>query len=280
MSIRRLLGFILLVLLAVPGPGKAGPQPESVLYPVVAAPHEAEGGSLSGYLLGGWTKDGWVHDQAAARLLRGGETYRFYSLAGEQGQATGAPPAAWGEPCTETLGIAFTGAPVRKGGLVAVGGPVKALPRMPKLLSTDQQVYKEAAAAILRQKGIARPQVRLTQVVRVDLDGDGSDEVLVSATYYARGLSSRASSGDYSLVFLRRRVEGKVVTSIIAGDFFPQGVNFGAPGEHRLAAVLDLNGDGIMEIVLFGRYYEGDWAEAYRVEGSKVVKIFSSGCGA
>jgi hypothetical protein len=92
-------------------------------------------------------------------------------------------------------------------------------------------------------------------------------------------LRSRANPGDYSLVFLRRVVKGKVVTSLIEGDFFPKGLAFGAPGEQRVGAVLDLNGDGVMEIVLFGRYYEGDWVTAYRLEGDKLIKIFSAGCG-
>jgi hypothetical protein len=147
-------------------------------------------------------------------------------------------------------------------------------------MGTDQQVYEEAAAAILRQKGIAQPTVRLTQVIRVDLDGDGKEEVLVSASYYAEGLRARANPGDYSLIFLRQLIKGKVVTRIIEGDYFPKGVKFGAPGEHRVGAVLDLNGDGVMEIVLFGKYYEGDWVSVYRLAGGKLVKIFSAGCGA
>lgn len=279
MSCGATVCLLLLVLLAFPSLGNAGRQGVQEFCPVVAIQH-AGGDTLACYLLGGWSKDGWMHDKAAARLLRGGETYRFYSLTGELGDAPGSPPAPLGEPCTETLGVSFASLPVRTGGLVAVGGPIKALPRVPKLVSTDQKVYNEAAAVILRQKGIAHPNVRLTQVIRVDLDGDGSEEVLVCASHYAQGLSSHASPGDYSMVFLRRKVQGKVVTSLIEGDFFPKGVKFGAPGEHRVGAVLDLNGDGIMEIILFGRYYEGDWVTAYRVEGIRIDKIFAAGCGA
>ena len=157
--------------------------------------------------------------------------------------------------------------------------PLTHSPRLPKLQSTEQQAYKDAAAAILHEKGIARPELRLTQVIRVDLDGDGSEEVLVSATQYAKGLSASASPGDYSMVFMRRVLKDKVVTSLLEGDFFPRGVDFGAPGEHRVGTVLDLNGDGVMEIVLFGRYYEGDWAAVFRVEGDKIVKILTAGCG-
>lgn len=75
-----------------------------------------------------------------------------------------------------------------------------------------------------------------------------------------------------------KAVKGRVATNLIEGDFFPKGVDFGAPGEQRVGAVLDLNGDGVMEIVLFGRYYEGDWVTAYRLEGDKLIKNFSAGC--
>ncbi len=80
-------------------------------------------------------------------------------------------------------------------------------------------------------------------------------------------------------MFLRRVVKGKVVTSLIAGDSYPKGLKFGAPGEHRVGAVLDPNGDGVMEIVLCGRNYEEDWVTAYRVEKDKIIKIISTGCG-
>ena len=67
---------------------------------------------------------------------------------------------------------------------------------------------------------------------------------------------------------------------IITGEYYPKAKKFNAPAEHRIIGVLDLNGDGIMEIVLSGRYYEGDWVDAYRVDGAKIIKLFSMGCGA
>jgi hypothetical protein len=286
MMFRRTALVAALVFLAFPAPGKPEPgavQGSSSIVALQPAQHEDSGnGKLAGYLLGGWSKGGWLEDKVVASLLRGGEKYRFYSLNGEVGVGTGGLPAPLGsedEPCHDTLAVSFPAAPEGREGLVAVAGSFDALPRVPKLLSTEQQVYKDAAAAILREKGIARPDVRLTQVIRVDLDGDGSEEVLVSATRYARGLSAAAAPGDYSLVFLRRLVKDRVVTNLIEGDFFPKGVQFGAPGEHRLGGVLDLNGDGVMEIVLFGRYYEGDWVAAYRVDGDKIIKILTAGCG-
>jgi hypothetical protein len=271
----------LLIFMAFSLPGKVCSEETKAFCPV-AAIQESRGGQITCYLLGGWATEGWLHDKAAARLLRGGETYRFYNLSGELGESPGSPPAPFapeGDPCHETLTVSFANAPASKAGLVALASQVNALPRVPKLLGTDQKIYQEATAEILRQKGINNPNVHITQVISVDLDGDGSKEVLVSATHYAKRLSSRASPGDYSVIFLRRLVHDKVETSIIAGDFFPKGVKFGAPGEHRVMAVLDLNGDGIMEIVVAGRYYEGDWIAAYKADGNEITKIFSAGCG-
>jgi len=218
-------------------------------------------------------------------LIPGGEHYRLYTLTGELGKSVGSKPAKGEEgPCSDTWYATLAPFPTGLGSLVAVGGPWNAMPRALKITSTEQRVYQEATAEILKGQGIANPKVNLTQVLRVDLDGDGVEEVLVSATNYERfkpggGLTPNARAGDYSLVFLRRLVQGKVVTSIITGEYYPKAKEFNAPAEHRVIGVLDLNGDGILEIVVSGRYYEGDWVDAYRVEGAKVIKLFSMGCG-
>jgi len=238
----------------------------------------------TGYLLGGSAGGQWLKPEAAAPLIPGGEHYRLYALTGEVGRRVGSKPAKGEVPCADTWYVTLSPFPKNRGSLVAVGGPWNAMPRPVKITGTEQQVYKEATAEILRSQGIANPKVNLTQVLRVDLDGDGVEEVLVSAANYERfkpggALTPNSRAGDYSLVFLRKVVQGKVVTSIITGEYYPQAKEFNAPAEHRVIGVLDLNGDGTMEIVLSGQYYEGDWVDAYRVDGPKIIKVFSMGCG-
>jgi hypothetical protein len=255
------------------------------VYPIVAFHDFYNEGRSTGYFLGGFTGGQWVKPEAAAGLLPGGEHYRLYSLGGEGGDSVGSKPAKGEEgPCSDTWYVTLSPFPQKRGSLVAVGGPWNAMPRPVKLTSTEQQVYQEAAATILKSQGIANPKVNLTQVIRVDLDGDGLEEVLVSATHYETvtpggALTPNARAGDYSLVFLRKLVQGKVVTKIITGEYYPKATEFNAPSEHRIIGVLDLNGDGIMEIVLSGRYYEGDWVDAYQVDGVKITKLLSMGCG-
>ena len=285
MTIRRLTLAAIMVLLLAP-PTLFSPVMAAPVNPIAAFNDFYRESKPNGYLLGGSTGGQWIKPEAASGLILGGENYRIYTLTGEVGNSAGGKPAKGEEgPCSDTWYVTLTPFPAGRGSLVAVAGPWNAMPRKPKIASPQAQAYREAAAGILKSKGIANPTVNLTQVLQVDLDGDGVEEVLVSAANYARfkphgGLTPDARAGDYSLVFLRRVVQGKVVTKIITGEYYPQAKKFTAPSEHRIIGVLDLNGDGSLEIVLSGRYYEGDWVDAYRVDGTKIIKLFSMGCGA
>ncbi|MEP7148602.1 MAG: hypothetical protein ABI857_06935 [Acidobacteriota bacterium] len=166
---------------------------------------------------------------------------------------------------------------------VALGSSAKwnPVPRMPKPIDPNSQVYKTVVANFLKRKGIPRPVVHIKEAFRVDLEGDGVEEVVLSATYYKNGLSSDARPGDYSFVIVRK-VTGKVVTDhLLEGDFVLRRIKFGAPTENHISAIADLNGDGKMEIVLYGFYYEGDFASAFEMKKGRPVKIkeFEIGCG-
>lgn len=283
MAIGRLTLAALMVLLLGPAT-LSGPAMAAPVTPIVAFNDFYRDSTPTGYLLGASSGSQWLKPEAAAGLIPGGEQYRLYTLTGEAGNSVGGKPAKGEDACADTLYVSLAPYPPGRGSLVAVGGPWNAMPRRLKLASPEAQVYKDAAAELLRRKGIVNPKVNLTQVIQVDLDGDGVEEVLVSATNYERfkpegGLTPNARAGDYSLVFLRKMVKGQVFTKIITGEYYPQAKEFTGPAEHRIIGVLDLNGDGILEIVLSGRYYEGDWIEAYRVQGAKIIQLFSMGCG-
>lgn len=232
-----------------------------------------------GCLLGGAAQGRWLKPRATAALLRGGEKYRLYSLTRYVGPGKGSKAASAGEPCPDTLEVKIAPHPRGETRIIAVGGPWNALPRVPKLTSTGQKTYRAVTAAILKRKGISNPKVKLTQVIRIDLEGDGVEEVLVAATYVREKNRIQSHAGDYSLVYLRRLVKGRVETTILQGNFYTRGRDSGIPYWHQVAAVLDLNGDGIMEILLFSQYYEGQETTAYQVKGKRVVKILSCGCG-
>lgn len=166
---------------------------------------------------------------------------------------------------------------------VAIGSAAKwnPMPRALKPIDKSNAFYRAVVRNFLRKKGIARPVVRIREAFRVDLEGDGTDEVILSATYYKGGLSSRAAPGDYSFVMLRKATGKRVTEHLLEGDFVLKRVDFGAPTENHVSAITDLNGDGIMEIVLYGFYYEGDFASAFEMKNARPVKIkeFDIGCG-
>jgi hypothetical protein len=237
----------------------------------------------TGCLLGGAAKGTFMPQEQAAPLVKGGERYRMYSLSGYLGRGTGSAPDSLGEPCVDQVGVEITPDYVQRDP-IAVAGNWAAMPRLPRPISTNSRVYRDATAALLKAMGIARPDVNVTQVLRVDLEGDRVDEVLVSATYYASGFegspSPSAEAGDYSIVFMRKVMGGIVETRVLAADVYSRAAEFVAPAEYKIKGVLDLNGDGMMEVVVYGRYYEGHWSTVYQVKGTQVEEVLTCGCGA
>ena len=73
--------------------------------------------------------------------------------------------------------------------------------------------------------------MRITRILRIDLEGDGEEEVLISATnYFTEDKSDNSTApfreapihapqgGSYSIFILRRVVDGNVQTKLVAGE--------------------------------------------------------------
>lgn len=271
------LSFLALAFGLTMGNGALAPQTSAVM-PLI----DVE----SDFLLGGSRDGKWLDAKITARALKTGKdapTYRLFSATRLVGQGRASAPQSLGAPCPDTLFSKITPA---KNAEFAVGGVAPVLPRAPRIESPNQPVYRAVVAAILKSHGIARPVVKITQIWRVDLEGDGKEEVLLSATNKAesggdaRSISPHERAGDYSFVLLRKLVRGKAKNLLLEGEFHPRAKTFNAPAFYRLAAVLDANGDGKMEILTRGRYYEGQWTSLYSIEGEKPREVLSAACGA
>jgi hypothetical protein len=243
--------------------------------PLAAAPRIAPIAS-GPYLLGGAENGKWIDAGATAKKLRGNERYRMYTTAGRIATGSGSVSAAE-VICPDTWVVKWKPEP-RAAEFVAFGGTHNPLPRKLRLHSPNTAVYRQAVADLLRAHGIANPDVRITKIVRVDLEGDGVEEVVLSATRLSITIPSVAA-GDYSLVVLRKIVNGKVQTIPLAENYFPQAKEFIAPHMFSVPAIADFNGDGRMEIMVNWNYYEGSGAELYTVQGNKVSVVLESGCG-
>jgi len=236
-----------------------------------------------GFLVGASGDGKWWEGARAVKAVREGTSVRLFSLTRELGIVKAGAPKPAGEPLPDVWTVPLTDAPHEAViGVVASWDP---LPRKPKLADPTQPAYVEAVRKYLQSRGIVKPDVKITKIVRIDLDGDGTDEVLISATnYFEKGgdsdIPNGAPAGSYSCILLRRETKGGVETQLLAGDFYPKKQTFNAPQRHEIVAVLDLTGDHKMEVVLHSSYYEGGWTAVYECARGKVKKVLEAGGGA
>jgi len=258
-----------------------GASPATDLHPIV----EIE----SGFLFGAISDGKWIKADETAKLIGDETTYRVYGLTQALGDAKAGKPKPEGEPCDETLTVSLS--PETEKGVIAIAAPWNALPRKPQVTDPTQKAYVEAVRDFLKTKGIEQPEVKIDNILRVDLDGDGEEEVLISATNYFRkdeSVPMRSPAASYSMVLLRRVVAGKVETQLIVGEFHPKAYpkpaqeegRFDAPNAYKVIATLDLDGDGKMELVVGSNYYEGEEITIYRCDPQKVEALLSVSCGA
>ncbi len=228
-------------------------------------------------LFGAVADGGWVPVGRAAPLIREGMTYGLYTLTRRLGERQGGKARSPSERCSNPS-VDIIDVPHVEADVIAVGGSWNALPRAPSFHSTQQRVYRDLVAKWLRAQGIADPLVHITQILRVDLEGDNIDEVLIAANL-SRGTGTSTPSGDYSVVLLRKIVMGEVRSIPLVEEYYQTGCSGEcAPATHRVALLLDLSGDGVMEVVLAWRGYQARGKMIYQVKGTEVSKVFSWAC--
>ena len=162
----------------------------------------------------------------------------------------------------------------------SLGAERKAVP-----LSTKNAVYAKILKEYLGRNGLPDAEPQIMQLFKVDLDGDGQDEVViyaqniignVSATWEldpslcgsSRFPSGVFTHGKYSVLLVRKIVNGKVREIPLSQCI--------APGDRPILLAIsqfaDLNGDGIMKIITDECSDEGFSSAVYEIKDDKAAK--------
>ena len=136
----------------------------------------------SGLIIGAHAGGKWLSSEQAGKALEPGRKYRLFTLTGKTGDAVGGQAAPNAEVCPDVW--EQTMQPTTEKSAIALAVPWNPMPRTAKASDKTQELYVKAAHDFLVGKGIAKPVVKITQLLRIDLNGDGEDEALLSATNY------------------------------------------------------------------------------------------------
>lgn len=232
------------------------------------------------YLIGAIQSGKWIEPTDAGRSVKPGAKLHAYGLSGEVGTVQILKVDTDNEPCPDRPVVKLRPSKLRNGA-IAFSASWNPLPRKPKSGGTKLQQHVDVVREFLRTHGLRDPVVHISQVLSVDLDGDGHDEFVISATHYKGGdkIPDESTANTYSCVLVERTVDGKAIAQLVDGEFYPKAKADSAPNKFEIAALIDLNGDGKIDLVVRSAYYEGDEISVYEYRPSGVKKVLSVGCG-
>ncbi len=149
-------------------------------------------------------------------------------------------------------------------------------PRKARALSTTSTIYLNALGNFLNSKGISGTP-HLNAVWSIDLDRDGTQEVFLEGASegFDAGKTANPAASDYSVVLLRSVGRAGVkTTALYSGPHKETGLDFA-----RIRSIVDLDGDGRMEIIMSHDYYEGQAAALFTYRAGKLIKVVDFGAG-
>ena len=259
----------------------ANPMPLPTFTPATDFSPVLYGGKLYGttsfLLLGGVSRDAWLGADVSVALFAGEATYSLHTLEQVYKYFVWGNAPEFSAVCKSySVG---TDAGLDEVGYVAVRDGWNITKRAVAELSDGDGVYQQAALDWLKAEGVTKPELGDLHIYRVDLEGDGPDEIFISATRYD-GSNQVTKTGDHSVILMRKVQGNEVVTVFIAGDVYrgPETATL-LPRTYSIANFIDLNQDGVLEVVVDIQRWEGFGAAVFQVEDQTVTQVLKAGCG-
>ena len=227
-------------------------------------------------LLGGVSRDAWLTPDESVERFSGEVTYSLHNMEYEDKYFLWGKTPEFQRTCESyTVG---TDAGLDEAGFVAVVDGWDVTKSAVDELSEDGEFYQQAVIDWLTDEGVDAPQLGDLQIFRVDIEGDGSDEIFISATHLDES-QHMTKAGDYSIVLMRKVTGNDVITKLVVGEVYDsKELELTYPRTYSLANFIDLNQDGTLEVVVDIQQWEGFGAIVFQIDGQDVVQSLRAEC--
>lgn len=152
------------------------------------------------------------------------------------------------------------------------------------VISNTSATYIKAVGDFLKTKGHKKPTIKLHTVIQADLDGNGTQEVLIYAgsrpdkemynVYIA--MAEEPKTEEFSLAMIRS-VSGRAVKNTVV--YYSGGVKGGVTGHTSFAGLWNLDGKPGLEIINRWGGYEAGSSTLGKFAGGNYTKIAEAGDG-
>ena len=228
-------------------------------------------------LIGGFKTDyGWLSSVHAAQYMNNETAYDFFSPNGFFQVPGGAPERS--PVCENYYMRSSVVLPEPMVGVASGWIPQK---RLTTELAADDPTYVQAVTEWFQAQGISPAEIHISRILQVDIEGDGINEVLLSASYFKDTSGHMVETGDYSIVLVRKVTGNTVVTVPLVKDYYVTSLpeaEMSYPKTYTLVDALDLNRDGTLEVIVGVSRWEGAGAIVYRVDGQNVREVLRAIC--
>jgi hypothetical protein len=258
---------------------------QKAVVPIVSLTTLESGGSSSiidANLLGGVENGRWLDAKTAFGKLKAGQRYSLFDFQnGAQGEFLLGEFETGGISCSKTFFLKPNLKAVAADFAVGANAGWEVMPRRAKAVSPARAADRKAVADFLKLRGLRKSPATVEQAFEIDLDGDGTDETVLSAGHYiGEGGETEPEIGTYSFLLVRKTIGGKARTLFVGGNLIANKRDY-YDGDYEVSGFADLNGDGKMEIIANVGGYEENGKKVFELKAGKwrEVEALAYFCG-
>lgn len=155
------------------------------------------------------------------------------------------------------------------------GSPLMFSPKISMDSSTE--VYRNYISEILADNGLDEETVHISEIVKTDLEGDGIDEVFIIASNMN---APDQLKGQYLIVVLQKIMDDKVESIFLKKHITkvqPEDLEERLTPDYELREVVDLDHDGVCELLLAETWHEGSSYQVYKMLNGEMQLILENG---